>query len=128
MTEIYDVWNDEELDRDEYEFLPLDNIGTPTFFRVKDWNKHEELSFRNQQGNLFSRRYLHTTKGLLPLSSVRLKRQLKKFADSNEKRELCIQRWCEGSDTRSTIFKVELHQGVTSIKDKPKPKKRVKKA
>ncbi|GAI81343.1 unnamed protein product, partial [marine sediment metagenome] len=64
------LWNDEELDREEFEFLPLDNIGTPTFFRVADWNKYEELSFTNQQGNPFTRNYLHTNKGLLPLSSV----------------------------------------------------------
>ena len=124
--EIYDVWNDEELDRDEYEFLPLDNIGTPTFFCVTNWKKHEELSFRNQQGNLFTRRYLHTSKGLLPLSSVRLRRQLKIFADNNEKGELTIQRWCEGTDTRSTVFKVELHQGVVVKKKKPTVQKRIK--
>lgn len=113
-----DLWTDEELDRDEYEFLPLDNVGTPTFFRVKDWNAYEELSFRNSEGNLFTRHYLKTTKGLLPLSSIRLRRQLKPFANVKEKRELTIQRWCEGSDTRSTIFKVELHEGVTVVKKK----------
>ena len=118
----HNLWNDEELEREEYEFLPLDNIGTPCFFRVKDWNKIEELEFYNAQGNPFKRNYLHTSKGLLPLSSVRLRRQLKPFADSGEKRELTIQRWCEGSDTRSTIFKVELHLGVVSTKSKPKPK------
>ena len=120
------LWNDEELDREEYEFLPLDNVGTPAFFRVPDWNKYEELSFRNQQGNLFTRTYLHTSNGLLPLSSVRLKRQLKKFADNNEKGELTIQRWCEGSDTRSTVFKVELHKGVVVKKKKPPANKRSK--
>jgi len=124
MTNNTDLWNDEELDREEYQFLPLDNIGTPTFFRVKDWQKYEELSFRNQSGNLFTRNYLHTSKGLLPLSAVRLRRELKKFADNNEKRELCIQRWCEGSDTRSTVFKVELHTGVVEVKKKvPVPKR-----
>lgn len=118
------LWNDEELDREEYEFLPLDNIGTPAFFRVEDWNKYEELSFRNQQGNLFTRTYLHTSNGLLPLSSIRLRRQLKKFADNNEKRELSIQRWCEGSDTRSTVFKVELNIGVVVVKKKvPAPRR-----
>ncbi|GAG59342.1 unnamed protein product [marine sediment metagenome] len=120
------LWNDEELDREEYEFLPLDNIGTPTFFRVGNWNSYEELSFRNQQGNLFTRTYLHTTAGLLPLSSVRLRRELKKFADANEKGELTIQRWCEGSDTRSTVFKVELHKGVVVKKKKPPVQKRPK--
>jgi len=94
------IWNDEELDREEYTFLPLDNVGTPTFFRVKDWLHYEELSFRNAQGNLFTRNYLYTTKGLLPISAVRLRRLLKPFADCKEKRELTIQRWCEGSDTR----------------------------
>ncbi|GAG97014.1 unnamed protein product, partial [marine sediment metagenome] len=84
------LWNDEELDREEYEFLPLDNIGTPSFFRVNDWQEYEELSFRNQSGNLFTRTYLKTSNGLLPLSSVRLRRQLKVFADNNEKRELTI--------------------------------------
>ena len=123
---MHDVWNDEELERDEYEFVPMDNIGTPTFFRVKDWCDIQDLSFRNSSGNLFSRDYLVTTKGLLPLSSIRLRRQLKPFADSGEKRELTIQRWCEGSDTRSTIYKVELHEGVTSVKSKPKPKVRSK--
>ncbi|GAG61609.1 unnamed protein product, partial [marine sediment metagenome] len=113
LTMINDnLWNDEELDREEYEFLPLDNIGTPSFFRVNDWQKYEELSFRNQSGNLFTRTYLKTSNGLLPLSSIRLRRQLKVFADNNEKRELSIQRWCEGSDTRSTVYKVELHKGV----------------
>lgn len=120
------LWNDEELDREEYEFLPLDNIGTPSFFRVQDWGKYEELSFRNSSGNLFTRTYLHTTKGLLPLSSVRLRRELKPFADSNEKRELTIQRWCEGSDTRSTIYKVELIQTVTTVKKKPVPSRKAK--
>ena len=124
--EIYDIWNDEELDREEYTFLPLDNIGTPTFFRVKDWKNYEELSFRNAQGNLFTRNYLHTTKGLLPISSVRLRRLLKPFADSNEKKELTIQRWCEGSDTRSTVFKVELNVGVVVKKKKPPASKRPK--
>ncbi|GAG98746.1 unnamed protein product [marine sediment metagenome] len=127
MNEInIDLWNDEELDREEYEFLPLDNIGTPTFFCVPDWNKYEELSFRNNSGNLFTRTYLHTSKGLLPLSSVRLKRLLKPFATSNEKRELTIQRWCEGSDTRSTVFKVELNIGVVVKKKKPPASKRTK--
>jgi len=120
------LWADEELDREEYEFLPLDNIGTPTFFCVPKWDKYEELSFRNNSGNLFTRTYLHTNKGLLPLSSVRLKRELKPFADSNEKGELTIQRWCEGSDTRSTIYKVELNKGVVTVKKKPVPSRKAK--
>jgi len=113
------IWDDEELNRDEYEFLPLDNIGTPSFFKVKDWNDIEELSFRNKQGNLFTRGYLKTTKGLLPLSSVRLRRELKPFADSKEKNELSVQRWCEGSDTRSTTYKVTLNIGVAVLKKRP---------
>ena len=120
------LWNDEELDREEYEFLPLDNIGTPTFFCVPDWNKYEELSFRNNSGSLFTRTYLHTSKGLLPLSSVRLRRELKNFADSSEKGELTIQRWCEGSDTRSTIYNVELNKGVVIVKKKPVPSRKAK--
>lgn len=126
MTNNGNIWNDEELDRDEYEFLQMDDIGTPTFFRVSDWNKIKELSFRNREGNMFTRNYLSTSKGLLPLSSVRLRRQLKPFADTSEERELSIQKWCEGSDTRSTIYKVELNIGVTSAKAKPKPKPRTK--
>ena len=114
------LWNDEELEREEYEFLYLDDIGSPTFFRVKDWNRIEELSFRNSKGSLFTRNYLFTSKGLLPLSSIRLRRELKPFADSGENRELSIQRWCEGSDSRSTVYKVELVTGVTT-KSKKKP-------
>ena len=121
-----DLWTDEELDREEYEFLPLDNIGTPCFFRVKDWNHIEELSFRNAEGNLFTRKYLFTTKGLLPLSAIRLRRLLKPFADANENRELAIQRWCEGADTRSTVFKVELNIGVITQKKKAPKAKRAK--
>ncbi|GAG73415.1 unnamed protein product [marine sediment metagenome] len=121
-----ELWTDEELDREEYEFLPLDDIGTPCFFRVKDWNHIEELSFRNREGNLFTRNYLLTTKGFLPLSSVRLRRQLKSFATINEKRELTIQRWCEGEDTRSTVYKVELNLGVVVKKKKPPASKRAK--
>jgi len=120
------LWNDEELDREEYEFLSLDDVGTPNFFRVVDWANYEELSFRNKDGNLFARKYLHTNKGLLPLSSVRLKRELKPFADVNEKRELTIQRWCEGSDTRSTVYKVELNVGITVVKKKPVPARKAK--
>ncbi|GAG63365.1 unnamed protein product [marine sediment metagenome] len=116
MTNIKSFWNNEELERDEFQFLPLDNIGTPTFFKVKDWENIKELTFLNKQGQEFSRFYLHTSEGLLPVSSKRLMRQLKPFADKKEKRELTIQRWCEGSDTRSTIFKVELHKVLTSTK------------
>ncbi|GAG74287.1 unnamed protein product [marine sediment metagenome] len=119
---MHDVWNNEELERDEYEFVPMDKIGTPTYFRVKDWYDIKDLSFRNSDGNLFSRDYLVTTKGLLPLSSIRLRRQLKPFADVGEKKELTIQKWCEGSDDRSTIYKVSLETGVISTKSKPKPK------
>ncbi|GAH42953.1 unnamed protein product [marine sediment metagenome] len=44
--------------------------------------------------------------------------------DANENRELAIQRWCEGSDTRSTVFKVELNIGViTKTKKSPKAKR-----
>lgn len=126
MNEI-SIWDDEELDREEYEFLALDDIGTPTFFRVKNWEHVEELSFRNKEGNLFTRNYLFTTKGLLPLSAIRLRRQLKPFRDSKESRELVIQRWCEGSDSRSTVFKVELHEGVVTKTKKPPAQKRPKK-
>jgi len=117
-----DFWDNEALERDEYEFLPLDNIGTPTFFKVKDWYKIDELTFFNAQGNSFIRKYLHTDKGLLPLSSIRLQRALKPFADSFESGKLSIQRWCEGSDTRSTIYKVELVEIKTETSTK-KPKK-----
>ena len=118
------IWNDEELEREEYSFLELDNLGTPSFFRVKDWNNIEELTFRNARGQPFTRLYLHTTKGLLPISSIRLRRELKPFADSDEKRELTIQRWCEGSDTRSTVFKVKLNEGVVVKEKKPPANKR----
>ncbi len=123
---LVDIWDNEELDREEYEFLPLDNIGSPTFFKVKDWYSIERLTFYNSRGQSFTRNYLNTSKGLLPLSSIRLKRALKPFAIKKEARELTIQRWCEGSDTRSTIYKVELHKGVVEVKKKSPPKKRVK--
>ena len=76
----YELWDDKTLDREEYSFLPLDNIGTPTIFRVRNWNNYEELTFFNEQGNSFTRFYLHTTEGLLAISSIRLRRLLKPFA------------------------------------------------
>jgi len=121
------LWNDKVLEREEYHFLPLDNIGSPTFFKVKDWDNHEELTFFNEQGNSFTRSYLHTSEGLLAISSVRLRRELKPFAKKNFKGRLTIQRWCEGGDTRSTTFKVEKEQPVTIATKKPPAKKRIAK-
>lgn len=109
------IWTDIELDN-EFEFLPLDNIGTPTFFTVKNWDDINEYTFTNEEGNKFTRNYLTTSEGLLAISSKRLRIQLKKFALKKEKRTLTIQRWCEGKDTRSTVFKVELQKVVTSTK------------
>jgi len=126
MTNNNEFWNDEELDREEYEFVPLDNFGTPCFFRVKDWGHVEELTFRNAKGIPFTRNYLFTSKGLLPLSSIRLRRELKPYATINEKRELTIQRWCEGEDDRSTVYKVELNVGVAVAQKKPKPPRKAK--
>jgi len=107
------LWHDKVLEREEYSFLPLDNIGSPTFFKVKNWDNYEELTFFNEQGNAFTRNYLHTSEGLLAISAVRLRRELKPFANKNFKGRLVIQRWCEGSDTRSTVFKVEKEKPIT---------------
>jgi len=113
-----DFWDEEALDREEYEFLPLDNIGSPNFFSVKNWHNIKELTFFNARGSPFTRKYLQTSKGLLPLSSVRLRRELKPFADSSEHELLTIQRWCDGSDTRSTTYKVELVEPVIVVEKK----------
>jgi len=121
------LWADKVLEREEYSFLPLDNIGSPTFFKVKDWDDYEELTFFNEQGNSFTRNYLHTSEGLLAISAVRLRRELKPFAIKKFKGQLTIQRWCEGSDTRSTVFKVEKSKPVTVATKLPPAKKRVKK-
>ncbi|MBA7681811.1 hypothetical protein ES703_90151 [subsurface metagenome] len=119
------LWHDKVLEREEYSFLPLDNIGTPTFFKVKNWENYEELTFFNEQGNAFTRNYLHTSEGLLALSSKRLLRQLKPFAMKHFKGQLTIQRWCEGSDTRSTVFKIEKSKPVTVATKLAPAKKRV---
>jgi len=119
------LWNDKVLEREEYSFLPLDFEGTPTFFRVQDWDNYEELTFFNEQGNSFTRFYLHTSEGLLAISAVRLRRELKPFAKKNFKGQLTIQRWCEGTDTRSTVFKVEKSKAVTVTTKLVPAKKRV---
>jgi hypothetical protein len=121
------LWHGKELEREEYSFLPLDNIGSPTFFKVKNWNNYEELTFFNEDGTSFTRNYLHTSEGLLAISSIRLRRELKPFVDKNFKGQLTVQRWCQGSDTRSTVFKVEKSKPVTVATKLAPAKKRTKK-
>jgi len=90
---------------------------------VKDWSDVKLMTFVNANGQEFTSNFLNTNKGLLRVDSSRLQKQLKPFADKDEKRELTIQRWIEGKDNRSAVYKVVLHTGVTSTRRKPPTKK-----
>jgi len=107
-------WDNLKIHSEEISFLELDNVGTPVLFKVPDWEKVEHMTFNNSQGKEFSGDYLFTNKGWLRIDSKRLKRQL--LAVKKSKKELSIQRWCEGSDARATIYKVEIVQPLTSVK------------
>lgn len=117
-------WNDKKLDQPEITIIDyLEFDGTPIYVKIPDWEKIETFTFTNKKGKEFTSEYILTNKGWLNCDSVRLRRQLKQFLGSKD--TLVIQRWCDGDDTRSTIYKVELEPKETS-KSKPKPKPKTK--
>ena len=111
-------WENPRIDEPVFSFLETDEEGTPVFFKVKDWLDVKEYTFKNEKGQEFTSMYLQTSEGLLRVDSKRLLKELQPFAIANEKRKLTIQRWCEGQDKRSTVYKVSLHSGTTSTKKK----------
>ncbi|GAG61620.1 unnamed protein product, partial [marine sediment metagenome] len=82
-------------------------------------DKIETMTFKNDNGVDFTNDYILTDRGYLRISSMRLKKQLKPFY--KKKGQLAIQRWRDGKDNRSTIYKVEFEPYRIESK-KPKSK------
>ncbi|GAG63938.1 unnamed protein product [marine sediment metagenome] len=116
MTSNY--WDNPEFDLPDFDFVDLDKVGTPIYVKILDWNKIHSLTFSDTNGNPFTSDYLETDKGLLRIDSKRLKKGLKEFV--GKKGLITIQRWIEGKDNRSAVYKVSLEPLIVS---KKKPKK-----
>lgn len=113
-------WENVDEKQEEFELLDLDFNGTPRTVKISDWENIKEMTFKNADGEPFTRKYILTSRGWLSIDSRRLQKELKKFV--GRKGNLVIQRWCEGKDFRSTIYKVELEPKQTSIKKPTKSK------
>ena len=116
MTSNY--WENPEFDLPDFDFVDLDKIGTPVHVKILNWNKIHTLTFQDSQGNPFTSDYIETDKGLLRIDSKRLKKGMKEFL--GKKGLITIQRWIEGRDNRSAVYKVSYDYAEVSSK---KPKK-----
>ncbi len=117
MTNI-DYWENPDFDLPDFDFVDLDRIGSPVHVKILNWKKIHSLTFSDSRGNPFTSDYIETDKGLLRIDSKRLKKQMKEFV--GKKGTLVIQRWIEGKDNRSAVFKVTYEPVEVSNK---KPKK-----
>ncbi|GAG74218.1 unnamed protein product [marine sediment metagenome] len=104
-------WENEEFDKPDVQIISKELLnfdGVPLYCTIKpsDWDKIETMTFLNDSGIEFTNEYILTDRGYLRISSMRLRKQLKPFY--KKKGRLVIQRWRDGKDNRSTIYKVQL--------------------
>ena len=98
-------WENVDENAPDFTFLPLDNFGASVIFSVPDWEDIRDYTFTGNDGKEFTAKYLMTSEGLLRLDNKRLLSQIKKL--HGRKGKMKIQRWCEGGDSRSTVYLVE---------------------